>query len=240
MSGNLDSFVSSSRPPPAASATSQEIRDRSSTFVATIYRASSPRLAREAINHHKNVVHASKPASHEIAAWRCMVLKPGKTGLSESIEDDFELSTGWDDDGERFGGVKILKTMEAEGIIDAVVIVSRWYGGIMLGPARFEHMETCTREVSRTFKLTDELEETITTIRSLDDILADLRREYASLSSSETQGEGTTDNGAEKKRPTVDYSAIMQEKDLKKARRLITARENSIKSVKALIAKKNQ
>jgi putative IMPACT (imprinted ancient) family translation regulator len=126
MSGNLDLFVSSSRPPPEASATSQEIRDRGSTFVATVYRASSPKTARAALSHLKNVIHSSKPATHEIAAWRCMVLKQGKTGLSESVEDDFELTNGWDDDGERYGGVKILKTMEAEGVIDAVVIVSRW------------------------------------------------------------------------------------------------------------------
>ena len=30
------------------------------------------------------------------------------------------------DDGEEFGGRRVLRTMAEEGIIDAVVIVSRW------------------------------------------------------------------------------------------------------------------
>jgi DNA repair exonuclease SbcCD ATPase subunit len=109
----------------------------------------------------------------------------------------------------------------------------------MLGPVRFDHIETCVREVCRTFKLTDELEETITTLRSLDDILAELRREYASLLKPESEVVETPghDKPTEKK---ADYSSILQKKDLKRARRLITARESSIKSVKGLLAKKEQ
>jgi len=53
-----------------------------------------------------------------------MVLKRGQTGLCGP--EDFELQTGSDDDGEKWGGGKILKVMQSEGVIDAVVIVSRW------------------------------------------------------------------------------------------------------------------
>jgi putative IMPACT (imprinted ancient) family translation regulator len=105
-------------------ATSQEIRDRGSTFVANVYRASTPQASRTAINHLKHVVHGPKRATHEIAAWRCMVLKKDQTGLRGP--EDFELKTGSDDDGEKWGGEKILKVMQSEGVIDAVVIVSRW------------------------------------------------------------------------------------------------------------------
>src|SRR5271154_5308489 len=52
------------------------------------------------------------------------------------------------------------------------------YGGILLGPARFTHIETCAREVCRDFKRKVEVEEHISTLRSLDDILADLRAEF--------------------------------------------------------------
>lgn len=53
-----------------------------------------------------------------------MVLKAGKTGLGG--EGDFQVISGSDDDGERWGGEKILKVMKASGVIDAVVVVSRW------------------------------------------------------------------------------------------------------------------
>jgi hypothetical protein len=53
-----------------------------------------------------------------------MVLKKGKTGLHGP--DDFEIQEGSEDDGERWGGDKILKAMQSEGVIDAVVVVSRW------------------------------------------------------------------------------------------------------------------
>ena len=89
MSSNLDGFVKTSKPPPKSLATSQEIRDRGSTFVATVYAASSSEEARRAVNHLKHVMHGARPASHEIAAWRCMVLQASKSGLGSP--DDFEV-----------------------------------------------------------------------------------------------------------------------------------------------------
>ena len=53
-----------------------------------------------------------------------MVLKPGSTGLCGP--DDFELKHGYDDDGEKWAGDKVLKVMQDLAVIDAVVIVSRW------------------------------------------------------------------------------------------------------------------
>lgn len=121
---NLDSFVTSSRPPPKSLATSQEIRDRGSTFVGHVFSAASPEEARRAVRHLKHVTHGNRPASHEIAAWRCMVLKAGKTGLGGP--DDFEVVSGYDDDEEQYAGGRVMKVMQAEGVIDAVVVVSRW------------------------------------------------------------------------------------------------------------------
>jgi putative IMPACT (imprinted ancient) family translation regulator len=112
---NLDSFIQSTRPFPRSLATSPEIRDRGSTFNANVYRATSPADARTCINHLKHVVHATKPASHEIAAWRCMSLKNGRTGLEG--EDDFELQTGSEDDGENWAGGKVLKVSELRCLI---------------------------------------------------------------------------------------------------------------------------
>lgn len=126
----LDSFIQTSRPPQPPIAISQEIRDRGSIFVANIYPATSPALARTQIYHLKHVIHGSKPASHEVAAWRCMVLKHGRSGLEGA--DDFELMVGSDDDGEQWAGARVLKVMQAHAIIDAVVIVSRWCAAVFV------------------------------------------------------------------------------------------------------------
>lgn len=131
---NLDTFVRSSRPAPAIVATSQEIRDRGSIFVGSVYRATNPEEAKAALHYHKHVVHAGKDV-YEISAWRCMALKPGRTGLSGP--DDFELKTGFDDGGEQWAGSKILKIMQTEGVIDAIVIVSRWFVNANSGLGRF-------------------------------------------------------------------------------------------------------
>ncbi|KAJ7686477.1 ribosomal protein S5 domain 2-type protein [Mycena rosella] len=225
--GNLDSFIVSGRRQPQPLATSQEIRDRGSLFVATIYAAASPAQAAACIAHLKNVVHAQKPASHVMNAWRCMVLKVGCSGLGGP--DDFEVREGSADDGERWGGEKILTAMRKQGVIDAVVLVSRWYGGTMLGPARFSHIDTCALEVCREFKRREEVTDSLATLRTLDDILAQLRAELA-LSMQ------TAPTAASK---TPDYSGWI-DWDLPKARRLIRAREGAINSVKELISKQQQ
>ncbi|KAJ7244148.1 ribosomal protein S5 domain 2-type protein [Mycena haematopus] len=224
---SLDSFFVSGRPQPQPLRTSQEIRDRGSLFVSTIYAASSPAQAARCIAHLTKVVHAQKPASHEMNAWRCMVLKDGCTGLGGP--EDFEVREGSADDGERWGGEKILTIMRTQGVIDAAIVVSRWYGGTMLGPARFSHIETCTLEVCREFKRTEEVKDALATLRSLDDILAQLRDDLAVL-------KGETASAPVK---TPDYSGWI-DWDLPKARRLIRAREGAINSVKVLLSKHKQ
>jgi len=121
---NLDGFITHKLPLPEPLAISVEIQDRQSTFLAYIFRASTPEQARTAHSHVRRVIHAKRPASHEMAAWRCMVLKQGRTGLRG--DDDFEVEESSEDDGEQRGGDHILKVMRSEAIMDAVVIVSRW------------------------------------------------------------------------------------------------------------------
>ncbi|KAG7090540.1 hypothetical protein E1B28_009649 [Marasmius oreades] len=235
MTSNLDSFIQRSRPLPEPIATSQEVRDRGSTFIATIYRAVTLNEARACTNHLKNVVHASKPASHEISAWRLMVPKNGKTGLGGP--DDFRLESGSDDDGEQWAGGKVLKVMETQAVIDAVVIVSRWYGGILLGPARFSHIETCSLEVCQSFKKKEQLDECILALNTLDDTLAELRRELAELSADDKDGDQHSQS-RNKPAPKKPNYAEMTESDLPRAKRLVLARENAVTSVKKMIAKR--
>lgn len=53
--------------------------------------------------------------------------------------------TGHDDDGEKFGGKTVERVLVEQDVVGAVV-VARWYGGIMLGPKRFELMRECAGE----------------------------------------------------------------------------------------------
>ncbi|KII95661.1 hypothetical protein PLICRDRAFT_48606 [Plicaturopsis crispa FD-325 SS-3] len=237
---NLDGFVRHSKSQPAIFATSQEIRDRSSTFVGTIYRASTPQDAQKAIRHLKNVVHGSKPPTHAIAAWRCMVLKPGRTGLAGP--DDFEVQSGCDDDKEDWAGGKVLNVMKAEAVMDAVVIVSRWYGGIMLGPVRFAHIETCAREVCKTYKKTEEMDDCVATLETLDALLAEVRAKLSTTSPSsvEKTASSSETNARGHIAKKSDYSALRREGDLSKARRLVTAREKAVQHVKAILAKQTK
>ncbi|KZT51593.1 hypothetical protein CALCODRAFT_419606, partial [Calocera cornea HHB12733] len=106
-------------------------------------------------------------------AWRTLSLKPGRTGLAGP--DDFRVESASKDDGEQWGGKRILGIMEKEGVSDALVVVSRWYGGVLLGPVRFTHIEDCAREVCQFFKSYEEVEELIARLTALDDELAALR-----------------------------------------------------------------
>jgi len=124
LDGSLDAFITSKRPQPEPLHISQEIRDRGSIFIANLYHATTPDDAKARVNHLKHVVHRARKATHEIFAWRCMVLKPGRSGLAGP--EDFELVQGSKDDGESWAGGKVLKVMQNLAVIDAVVVVSRW------------------------------------------------------------------------------------------------------------------
>ncbi|EOD31011.1 hypothetical protein EMIHUDRAFT_203080 [Emiliania huxleyi CCMP1516] len=45
-----------------------------------------------------------------------------------------------DDDGEGGSGAKLASTIDNKGARDVIVVVSRWFGGVHLGPARFKHI----------------------------------------------------------------------------------------------------
>jgi hypothetical protein len=124
---SLDSFItaSSTRPSPTLLASSQEIRDRASLFVAHLFRACSLNDARAAQQYAARLHKSSTKPSHAMYAWRAMVLRPGRTGLDG--EEDFTLEEGKEDDGEKWGGERILRVMKEEGMLDAVIVVLRWY-----------------------------------------------------------------------------------------------------------------
>lgn len=49
------------------------------------------------------------------------------------------------DDGESGAGMVILRMLEREGILDHLLVVTRWYGGKKLCGDRFRHTQSCVR-----------------------------------------------------------------------------------------------
>ena len=109
----------------------------------------------------------------------------------------------------------------------------------MLGPVRFAHFETCTREVCRAFRLKDEMSDLVATLTSLDDILATLRADLARLTEGPSGGDAAIPSIPTARKP-ANYESLKESLDVTKARRLVIARENAIKSVKTALKSKTE
>jgi putative IMPACT (imprinted ancient) family translation regulator len=55
------------------------------------------------------------------------------------------LVSDFDDDGETAAGSRLLKLLELCHCENVVVVVTRWFGGIQLGPDRFKHINNVAR-----------------------------------------------------------------------------------------------
>ncbi|KAF5394723.1 Impact RWD domain protein transcript variant X2 [Paragonimus heterotremus] len=78
-------------------------------------------------------------ATHNILAWR--LVTKSNTGTSDLIHSDC------DDDGETHAGSRLLHLLTISGVENVAVMVSRWYGGIQLGPDRFKHINNVARQL---------------------------------------------------------------------------------------------
>lgn len=114
-------------------AVSESVTSKQSTFVARCVAVSSASQARAALQNLLTKNKSLREASHNITAWRF----PGDHGgiLEES-----------NDDGESGGGRHILQIMQSSGVVGMMLVVTRWYGGVMLGPDRWRIMSQVSRD----------------------------------------------------------------------------------------------
>ncbi|MCJ1356792.1 MAG: hypothetical protein MMC33_006788 [Icmadophila ericetorum] len=121
---------------------SNPIEDRSSTFVAFY----SPTVPAKELQAHVEF----KSASHRIAAWR-------KRSSQSTLHFRSQVlyATGSSDDGEKWAGKKLEKVL-LDMNVEGAVVVARWYGGVMLGPVRFNHIENCAREAIEKWRKPEE------------------------------------------------------------------------------------
>ncbi|GAA5820134.1 hypothetical protein JCM11491_003305 [Sporobolomyces phaffii] len=138
----LNSFFPSTSVPsvPGPIVSSSPVTDRQSTFIAHACPISHPSHAAAFHAHVRNSRASSHPVQcdHEVLAWRTMTLKVGRDGFGG--EADWTVKTGGDDDGEKGAAREVHAAITSAAAVDVAVVVSRLYGGILLGPVRFHHI----------------------------------------------------------------------------------------------------
>lgn len=103
-----------------------ELIDRRSSFVAHLAPVHSVDEIKRVHEHIVSERRVAK-ATHNIYAYRIQ-------------QDNGQILQDQEDDGETAAGGRLLHVMQMLGVVDVLVVVSRWYGGIMLGPDRFKHI----------------------------------------------------------------------------------------------------
>ena len=112
----------------------EPLTDRRSTFQAHLSPVHSVSEAMEALAALKSNKKIST-ATHNISAYRISG-GPHNTCLQDC-----------DDDGESHAGSRLLHLLQILEVKDVLVVVSRWFGGIQLGPDRFKHINNVSRDL---------------------------------------------------------------------------------------------
>lgn len=112
---------------------SDAITEKKSVFLARAATVSSPAQAQQFLRHLIANDKKVRNATHNINAWRIH----GTNGAS--YQD-------CDDDGEDAAGGRLLHLMQLMDVWDVMVVVTRWYGGVLLGPDRFRLINTAARD----------------------------------------------------------------------------------------------
>ncbi|MCO5600484.1 hypothetical protein L7F22_054597 [Adiantum nelumboides] len=74
-------------------------------------------------------------ATHNVMAYRINIPEKGTV-----LQD-------YDDDGESAAGGRLLHLLQIVDAMNVVVVVSRWFGGILLGADRFKHINNAARSL---------------------------------------------------------------------------------------------
>ena len=121
--------------PPPAWVMSEPLTINKSVFVARACPVSSMTEVTDTTSHLLATNKKVASATHNIKAWRFKDASSG-TGI---VQD-------YDDDGESAAGGRMLHLMQLMDVWNVLVIVTRWYGGVQLGPDRFRAINNVARE----------------------------------------------------------------------------------------------
>lgn len=119
----------------------ESVVDRKSVFQghsAIVTRVEHVQIVLSKLKENKKI----ENAFHNMWAYRIDKSDPKArlAGKSAAIIQDC------DDDGEQAAGGRMLTLLEILNVVNVMVVVTRWYGGIQLGPARFKHINNAARD----------------------------------------------------------------------------------------------
>ena len=107
--------------------------EKRSVFVARAASVESPDEAKAFLQHLLQSDKKVAKATHNITAWRIQ-------GANEVTYQDC------DDDGETAAGSRVLHLMQLMDVWNVMIVVTRWYGGVQLGPDRFRIINSVARD----------------------------------------------------------------------------------------------
>ncbi|WVQ71819.1 hypothetical protein IAR50_001361 [Cryptococcus sp. DSM 104548] len=165
----------------------------------------------------------AREPDHRMWACRSVCLRDGKNGTEG--EDAYQLIESFDDDGEKFGGERILKVLNEHHAVDVLSVCVRWYGGDMIGPIRFQHIATTVQTSLKSLESLVHLRDLRQALTALDEEITLLRAAIAETSSSQAKDDDETPAPIIKPKPAIDYHAIH---DVAKLERLVVARERAL------------
>ncbi|CAG8000708.1 unnamed protein product [Penicillium olsonii] len=119
---------------------SDVMTEKKSVFVGRVARVDSLAQAQAFLDHLTATDRKVAAATHNISAWRIRQKKEGASDAGETVVQDY------DDDGETAAGGRLLHVMQLMDVWNVVVVVTRWFGGIHLGPARFRLINDAGRD----------------------------------------------------------------------------------------------
>ncbi|CCL98254.1 uncharacterized protein FIBRA_00248 [Fibroporia radiculosa] len=110
---------------------SDPIVDRKSVFIGRACRISDPAQVPTILAHLMSDRKIARAAHPIINAWRCR--------LGNTLHQDN------DDDGETAAGGRLAHLLQILEVENVLVVVTRYFGGIHLGPDRFKHINQAAR-----------------------------------------------------------------------------------------------
>ncbi|KAG6280195.1 hypothetical protein E4U47_001298 [Claviceps purpurea] len=113
---------------------SQKLSSKGSTFIAHTAELTSPSLRTTLMKGLMSDKPDLETATHNVWALRCSY---GNSPLVQEASSD---------DGETGAGNFLLGIMREAHITNTLVILTRWYGGVMLGPDRWRLMRECVND----------------------------------------------------------------------------------------------
>lgn len=112
---------------------SEVVTEKKSVFVARAAHVESPKQAQSYLHHLLSTDKKAAKATHNITAWRI-------SGANETAYQDC------DDDGETAAGGRLLHLLQLMDVWNVMIVVTRWYGGVHLGPDRFRLINSVARD----------------------------------------------------------------------------------------------